>query len=213
MATWPNSNATQGKFTNSSSGYKGSVGSPVHASTLQATDQEMGPSSHRHCRTSHLRHHSLPHNLTKLIARDKAVSTFWIVLANHPKREINMQLGCSKGKWFQASCSMLFIASRVDIACHTTSLFHSFSCRYSMSYDISISLLKKKFYKLIFSKSSREGGTHLFSKNHDGQSNMTIPFPRQYPTSTPNLHRATAVPSEYSVRHLSPFPSENIFWK
>jgi hypothetical protein len=43
MATWPNLNATQGEFTNSSSGYKGSVGSPVHASTLQATDQEMGP--------------------------------------------------------------------------------------------------------------------------------------------------------------------------
>jgi hypothetical protein len=41
MATWPNSNATQGKFTNCCSGYKGSVGSPVHASTLQATDQEM----------------------------------------------------------------------------------------------------------------------------------------------------------------------------
>jgi hypothetical protein len=85
MATWPNLNATQGKFTNSCSGYKGSVGSPVHASTLQATDQEMGPSLHRHRRTPHLHHHSLPHNLTKLIARDKAVSTFSIVLANHPK--------------------------------------------------------------------------------------------------------------------------------
>jgi hypothetical protein len=90
-----------------------------------------------------------------------------------------MQFGCSKGKWgFQAGCSMLIIASHVDIACHTTSLYHSFSCRYSMSYDISISLLKKKFYKTIFSKSSREGGTHLFSKNSDGQSNMTMTFPR-----------------------------------
>jgi hypothetical protein len=78
------------------------------------------------------------------------VSTFWIVLANHPRREINMQFGCSKGRWFQASCSMLCIASRVDIACHTTSLYHSFSCRYSMSYDISISILKKKFYKTNF---------------------------------------------------------------
>jgi hypothetical protein len=76
MATWLNLNATQGKFTNSYSGYKGSIGSSVHASTLQATDQEMGPSSHRHRQTPHLRHHSLPHNLTKLIARDKAVSTF-----------------------------------------------------------------------------------------------------------------------------------------
>jgi hypothetical protein len=123
-----------------------------------------------------------------------------------------MQFGCSKGKWFQASCSMLIIASRVDIACHT-SLYHSFSCRYSMSYDISISLLKKNFYKTIFSKSSRKGGTRLFSKNNDGQSNMTIPFPRQYPPSTPNHHRATTVPSEYSVRHLSPFISKNILWK
>jgi hypothetical protein len=96
-----------------------------------------------------------------------------------------MQFGCSKGKWFQASCSMLNIASRVDIACHTTSLYHSFSCQYSMSYDISISLLKKNFYKTIFSKSSREGGTLLFSKNNDGQSNMTIPF-------------SSAVPSKYS---------------
>jgi hypothetical protein len=33
--------------------------------TLQATDQEMGPSLHRHHQTPHLRHHSLPHNLTK----------------------------------------------------------------------------------------------------------------------------------------------------
>jgi hypothetical protein len=80
-----------------------------------------------------------------------------------------MQFSCSKGKWFQAGCSMLIIASRVDIACHTTSLYYSFSCQHSMSYDISISLLKKDFYKTIFfCKSSREGGTRLFSKNNDG---------------------------------------------
>jgi hypothetical protein len=36
---------------------------------------------------------------------------------------------------------------------------------------------------------------------------------RQYPTSTPNHHRATAVPSEYSVRHLSPFLPKNTFIK
>jgi hypothetical protein len=58
-----------------------------------------------------------------------------------------MLYGCSKGKWFKASCSMLIIVSRVDIACHTTSLYHGFSCRYSMSYDISVSLLKKKIVK------------------------------------------------------------------
>jgi hypothetical protein len=39
-----------------------------------------------------------------------------------------------------------------DVACHTTSLYHSFSCRYSMSYDISISLLKKTFIKQLEEK-------------------------------------------------------------
>jgi hypothetical protein len=38
----------------------------------------------------HRNHHHLPrsllHSLTKLIARDKAMSTFWIVLTNHLKR-------------------------------------------------------------------------------------------------------------------------------
>jgi hypothetical protein len=156
MATWPNSNATQGKFINSCSGYKGSVGSPVHASTLQATDQEMSPSSHWHRRTPHHHHHSLHHNLTKLIARDKAVSTFWIVLANHLREiVIDMQFGCSKGNGFRL---LLYTNNtRVDIACHTTSLYHSFSCRYSVSYDISISLLKKKFYKTTFVKALGKG--------------------------------------------------------
>jgi hypothetical protein len=74
-----------------------------------------------------------------------------------------------------------------------------------------MSLLNKNFYKTIFSKSSREGGTQLFSKNHDGESNMTILLPQQYPTSTPNNPRAMAVPSEYSVRHLSPFLSKTSF--
>jgi hypothetical protein len=40
MATWPNSNASLGKFTKHSSGNIDSVGSPGHASTLQATDRE-----------------------------------------------------------------------------------------------------------------------------------------------------------------------------
>jgi hypothetical protein len=38
---------------------------------------------HQRRRTPHRRPHSLLHNLIKLIVRDKAVSTFWIVLANH----------------------------------------------------------------------------------------------------------------------------------
>jgi hypothetical protein len=184
--------------TNSCSGYKGSVGSPCHASTLQATDQETDPSSHQHRRTPHHRHHSLHHNLTKLIARDKAVSTFWILLANHLKEKvIDMQFGCSKRDGFR-------------LVLYTN---NGFSCRYSMSYDISIFLLKKNFYKTIFSKSSREGGTHLFSMNNDGQSNMTIPFPWQYPTSTRNHHRSTAVPYEYSVRHLFSFSFRKHFYK
>jgi hypothetical protein len=162
MATWPNSNATQGKFTNHCNGNKSSVGSPCHASALQATDRETDPSSHRRRRTPHHHHHNLPCNLTKLIARDKAVSTFGIVLTNHLRGTSCMLFGCSKGKWFQASRSMLIIVSHVDIACHTTSLYHSFYCRYSMSYDISISLLKKKYLKIGFCKISRKGGTLLF---------------------------------------------------
>jgi hypothetical protein len=82
MATWPNLNATQGKFTRQCSGYKGSVGSPCHASTLQATDRETVPSSRRHRRTPPHHLHSL-HNLAKLIARDKAVSTLELYSQNH----------------------------------------------------------------------------------------------------------------------------------
>jgi hypothetical protein len=78
---------------------------------------------HRHGRTPH--HH--PHNLTKLIARDKAVSTFRNCTRKPSKREVlDMQFGCSKEKLYS---SLLY-----------TTIF--FSCRYSMSHDISISLLK-----------------------------------------------------------------------
>jgi hypothetical protein len=35
MATWPNSNASQGKFTKHCSGIKSSVGSPCRASTYR----------------------------------------------------------------------------------------------------------------------------------------------------------------------------------
>jgi hypothetical protein len=85
MATWPNSNASQGKFTNIAAGNTNSVGSPGHASTLQATDRETDPSSRRHHRTPHHHPRSL-HNLAKLIARDKAVSTFWNCTRKPPKR-------------------------------------------------------------------------------------------------------------------------------
>jgi hypothetical protein len=100
MATWPNSNASQDKFTKHSSGIKSSVSSPCRASTLLATDRETDPSSHRRRQTPHHHHRSLLHNLAKLIARDKAVSTFGLVLANHLRGSIGMQFGYSKVKGF-----------------------------------------------------------------------------------------------------------------
>jgi hypothetical protein len=53
---------------------------------------------HRRHRTPHHHPHNLLHNLTKLIARDKAVSTFWIVLANRLRGSVVMQFGCRKVK-------------------------------------------------------------------------------------------------------------------
>jgi hypothetical protein len=132
MATWPNSNASQGKFTKHSSGIKSSVGSPCRAYTQQATDRETDPSSHWHCRTPHHHHRSLLHNLAKLIAKDKAVSTFWNCTRKPPKRnQVACYLAVARG-----------VGSRLVLNSN-----YSFSCRYSMSYDISISLLKKNFCK------------------------------------------------------------------
>jgi hypothetical protein len=121
-----------------------------------------------------------------------------------------MLFGCSKGNGSRLVALYLTIVSCVNIACHTTSLYHSFSYRYSMSYDISISLLKKNLCKH-FSKSSREGGTHfqeksrwsikhdhlplgIWSITHDHfhsfgstlQVLQTISVPWQYPPSTPS---------------------------
>jgi hypothetical protein len=130
MATWPNLNASQGKFSKHCSGIKSSVGNPCRASTLQATDRETDPSSHRRRRTPHHHHRSHHHNLTKLIARDKAVSTFWNCTRKPSKRK-------------QVAC-YLAVAREVGLRLVLNSNY-SFSCRYSMSYDISISLLKKNF--------------------------------------------------------------------
>jgi hypothetical protein len=128
------------------------------------------------------------------------VSTFWIVLANHLRGTSCMLFGCSKVK---GSSLVYPILTR-------------FPCRYSMSYDISISLLKKSFIKH-FSKSSRKGG-NSFSRE-EPVVNQTwppsfidpvnhtwpLPFLWQYPSSTLNHNRATSVPSEYSIWHFSPF--------
>jgi hypothetical protein len=101
-----------------------------------------------------------------------------------------MLFGCSKGKWFKASCSILIIVSRVDIACHTTSLYHSFSCRYSMSYDISISLLKKNFCKTILVKALGKGPGNSFifqeyrwSIKHDHLLSSAVPYKYSEPLS------------------------------
>jgi hypothetical protein len=136
MATWPNSNASQGKFTKHSRGNTSSVGSPGHASTLQATDRETDPSSHLCRRTPHHHLRSL-HNLAKLIARDKAVSTFCNYTRKPPKRE-------------QVAC-YLAVARKVGLRL-VLNPNYTFSCRYSMSYDISISLLKKNLCKASLEK-------------------------------------------------------------
>jgi hypothetical protein len=51
------------------------------------------------------------------------VSTFWIVLANHLRGMSCMLIGCRKVDGSSLVCSILIITSRVDIACHTTSLY------------------------------------------------------------------------------------------
>jgi hypothetical protein len=89
--------ATQGKSTTKQR-IPSSIDDPHHA--YYPTGNWLGdvPSSHQHHRNHHHLPHSLFHSLTKLIARDKAVSTFWIVLANHLRKSVVMQFGCSKKK-------------------------------------------------------------------------------------------------------------------
>jgi hypothetical protein len=59
----------------------------VRPTTLQATEREMIPNSHRRRRTPHRPPHSHRQSLAKLIARDKAVSTFWNCTRKPSKRE------------------------------------------------------------------------------------------------------------------------------
>jgi hypothetical protein len=92
------------------------------------------------------------------------------------------------------------MVSRVDIACHTTSLYHSFSCRYSMSYDISISLLKKSFCKETLVKALQKG--ELISKRRaSGQSNMTTILINSDQSHMTTSH-PLAVPCKYSEPSL-----------
>jgi hypothetical protein len=68
-------NATQGKFTTKQR-IPSSVDDPRHA--YYPTGNWLGdvPSLHQRRRTPHHHHRSFLHDLAKLIARDKAVSTF-----------------------------------------------------------------------------------------------------------------------------------------
>jgi hypothetical protein len=133
--------------------------------------------------------------MTKLIVRDKAMSTFWIVLANHLKgRTLDMNFGCSK-----EGSNLVYSLKK-----------HSFSCWYGMSNDISMHVFFKHLENIFLVKISRKGETLYFISWVNPT--WPSPFPRQYPTSTLNLSCATVVPSKYSVRHLSPF-FENHFLK
>jgi hypothetical protein len=72
------------------------------------------------------------------------VSTFWNCTRKPPKRE-------------QVAC-YLAVAREVGLRLVFNSEY-SFSCRYSMSYDISISLLKKDFCKETVLKALGKGET------------------------------------------------------
>jgi hypothetical protein len=143
------------------------------------------PNLHRRRHNHHRPPHSHLHNLAKLIARDKAVSTFWNYTRKPSKRKV----------W---ACCLAVARIGSILVCP---MLTSFSCRYSVSYDISISLLKTFLKTDCFVKISRGGGNpfYLHQENH-GQSHMTIsqllgstlrvlrsiPVPRQYPPSTPS---------------------------
>jgi hypothetical protein len=70
---------------------------------------------------------SLLHSLTKLIARDKAVSTFELYSQTIKEKEFDMQYGCSKGRLYTSLFSLKKILYRVNIVClepcSTTSLY------------------------------------------------------------------------------------------
>jgi hypothetical protein len=70
------------------------------------------------------------------------VSTFW----NCTRKPSKMKV---------LTCYLAVARIGPSLVC---SILTSFSCRYSMSYDISISLLKKNFVKRIAGKISRGGG-------------------------------------------------------
>jgi hypothetical protein len=163
----------------------------VRPTTLQATDRENDPNSHQRRRNHHRPPHSHLHSLAKLIARDKAVSTFWNCTHKPSKRKV-------------MTCYLAVAKSGSSLV---YPILTCFSCRYSKSYDISISLLKNIFETRFLSKSLGKGeNSFLFDRRQPWSiTHDHFLSPRQYPSSTPNHFHATAVPSKYSVRHTLHF--------
>jgi hypothetical protein len=92
-------NTTQGKYT-SKQRISSSVDDPRHA--YYPTGNWLGdvPSSHQRHRNHRHLPSSLLHSLTKFIARDKAVSTFWNCTRKPSKgREFDMHYGYSKDRF------------------------------------------------------------------------------------------------------------------
>jgi hypothetical protein len=94
----------------------------VRPTTLQATDREMIPNSHQRRHTPHHPPHSRRQSLAKLIARDKAMSTFWNFTHKPSKRE-TFTCYMAVARVGLVSSDYVLLTSRVDIACHTTSLY------------------------------------------------------------------------------------------
>jgi hypothetical protein len=83
LVTWPSLILPRRASLQLSSGYQAALMTHVMPTTLQATNWETFLARTGVVETPHHHPHNLLHNLAKLIARDKAVSTFWIILANH----------------------------------------------------------------------------------------------------------------------------------
>jgi hypothetical protein len=161
---------------------------------------------HRRHRTLLHHPHSL-HNVAKLISRDKAVSTFWNCTRKPPKRE-------------QVACYLAIARELMRLVSNPN---YTFSCQYSMSYDISISLLNKNSLESIFRKTLGKG--ELIFKGRAGS--VKHDHHSCYPRSiTHDLFQPTTVTYKYfeldtchgsTLRVLHPAPSsifcENTFEK
>jgi hypothetical protein len=114
--------ATQGKSTTKQR-IPNSVDDPCHA--YYPTGNWLGdvPSSHRRRRTPHHHPHNLLQNLAKLIARDKAVSTFWNCTRKPSKRGNLFSCYMAVARVGSVNNNYVLLTSRVDIACPTTSLY------------------------------------------------------------------------------------------